>query len=148
MIKNFFLNVRVSIVLALLVGGVPDIMANESLSPYAEGSVAVGQRASHGNYPPPKEDVQRHDLKNEKISNFKHQIISDNSIRVSFQTGASNCYGARAIIKENDDTIEIAVFQGTLPEAPQVCTMVGRLTFFILHTQRPIGGRKIVQMKK
>jgi len=108
----------------------------------------VGHRASLGPHPhvPPKESEQQHDLKNETIRGFKHEIISENSIRVSFQTGSPNCVGDRAVLEESDDTIGIAVITGTLIGAPKYCAAIGALKFFVLHTKRPIGNRKIVEL--
>jgi len=106
----------------------------------------VSHRAVHGSYPPPKETVQRHDLTHEELVDFKHHILSENSIKVSFGSGDPSCYGSRFVLEEKDDSIGIAVITGAIPGGLDICTMVGTSNFFVLHTKNPIGNRKIVPL--
>jgi len=93
------------------------------------------------------EGVQRNDLKNERLINFRHNIISDKSIGVFFTTGSNACFGSRAVLQENVDSIGIAVVEGEPPGAPDACGLVGQTTYFILHTKKPIGNRKIIHLR-
>jgi len=95
---------------------------------------------------PGREEVQRHDLHYERLTQFQHIVLSVHSIGVNFVTGTSSCYGSRAVLVEKDDSIGIAVINGTIPEAPEACILIAVHTHFVLNTEKPIGNRPIVPL--
>jgi|GEM_PF-5117257 len=92
-------------------------------------------------------ELQRHDLRHENMVEFHHKVLSDGSIGVYFINGSSRCYGSRAVLVENEDSIGIAVVTGTLPNGPEVCTLEAKMAHYVLHTQEPIGKREIVALE-
>jgi len=100
------------------------------------------KKLNHG-----KESVQRNDLKRETLIHFHPIVLSETSIGVNFTSGADNCFGYRAILEETSDSIGIAVVEGNIPGAPKHCKLLAGMSHFVLHTQNPIGHRKIVPLK-
>jgi len=96
-----------------------------------------------------RDDIQNNNLYHERIIPWSsHSKISETSIRVYFSADSEECHGHRAILQESDDAITIAIVQGALSDAKEYhCNPVGRTASFLLHTQNPIGSRKIVQEK-
>jgi len=103
-----------------------------------------------------KDDVQNNNLHNETIGSWSHyEIVSDTSIRVHFIGSHPNCGGGhRAVLQENVDWIDIVLIAGSLDEEDEgereregyACRAIARSGSFLLHTQRPIGNRKITQL--
>jgi len=100
-------------------------------------------------------DSKQHDiLYHEQIKPWsRHEVVTDTSIRVYFQVSDA-CKEHRAVLQETDDTIDIIVISG-FPHIDEegegyVCRPVAMLgpgeASFLLHTQQPIGTRKITQI--
>jgi len=93
--------------------------------------------------------MQYNDLYNERITPWRsHKIISDTSISVHFFIGDPKCHRHRAVVQEIDDTIDIIVIGGNPYDDKgegYACHAVAGWGSFLLHTQKPIGNRKITQ---
>lgn len=113
-------------------------------APGTDGSAP--EDSSTGEHEGPGE-VEREDLIDEQpIAWDNAEEVSDTSIRVFFGAGNEHCYGVRSIVQETDTTVEIAVFEGNLPDAPDVCTMELRNTSLLIETEEPVGDRDIVEL--
>jgi|GEM_PF-2038152 len=93
-----------------------------------------------------KEHEQRNDLREERLINFHHIVLSDTSIGVNFTVGSKSCFGYRAVLEEKDDSIGIAVIEGMPPGATHACSLLMGYSHFVLHTKKPIGNRKIIHL--
>lgn len=92
-----------------------------------------------------QDEVQRDDLENEHVIEWqRYEQVSDTQIRVFFTTGSPRCYGARAVVEESAETVEIATIEGTLPDAPEVCTLEARFVSMLVETQNVIGDREVI----
>jgi len=94
----------------------------------------------------PRKNIQRDDLNNEILHDFNYEVFSENFIQVTFHFRTPRCYGNRFILKEYDDTIGIAVIEGTIPNAPKFCTMEAGKGNIFLKTEKPIANRKIFKL--
>jgi len=98
-------------------------------------------------YKPLPDSVQRNDLRNESLSTWeRYEIVSDTSIRVFFATGTRSCFGNRAVVVETPQEIQIALVEGRVPESLEMCTLEALRTSFLLHTKKPVAGRKVVPL--
>jgi len=90
--------------------------------------------------------THNHNLIFEKLkTNIEYEIISENSFRVYFWTGAEECFGSRGITQETDDYIGVAIIEGH-PNDAGTCLLYAKQGVFLFHTQHPIGDRPIVQL--
>jgi len=125
-----------------------DMCVAENKIPPVSGESAAGFAIHVPNPKPPPDSVQRHDLRNESLQQWRrHEIVSENSIRVFFAAGTRSCYGNRVVLKETSEEVQIAIIEGTVPEHPGMCTLNALLTSFLLHTEKAIAGRKIVPLR-
>jgi len=114
------------------------------------GSYVRGTAIHTDKYPMPSDSVQRNDLENEHLDSWdRYKVVSENSIRVYFTAGTSKCYGQRAVIKESDDSIYIAIIEGFIPGSPPECSLslLAMNTSFLLYTEKPIAGRSILPLR-
>lgn len=115
----------------------PDSSSESTAAPAITDSTPVPQR----------DDVPREDMTNEHTVEWDAlEVFSETSIRISFWAGTESCFGTRAIVEESDTTIAIAAIEGTLPDAPEVCTDEGRRASLVVETDKPIGGREITAL--
>lgn len=63
-----------------------------------------------------------------------------------FFAGSEHCYGVRSQVHETTERIEIAVLEGELPDAPDVCTLEAREATLVVELDDPIGERDIVEL--
>ena len=93
------------------------------------------------------DEPHRNDLTNERAVDWeRHEIVDENSIRVFFTAGTSSCFGARAVVEETDTAVEIAVIEGTFPDAPGACTLEARGATILVETEQPVADRDVVQL--
>ncbi|MGO1319113.1 MAG: hypothetical protein ACTMIK_02535 [Galactobacter sp.] len=87
---------------------------------------------------------QRDDLTHERVVPWSNATeLSGNRLRVDFTMGSPKCTGARAVVEESTDTVDIAVLNGTLPEAPRNCTMEALLAAVVVELDEPLGDRTL-----
>lgn len=93
------------------------------------------------------DDTPRDDLTNEQVLEWqRYEKVGDSTLRVFFTAGSDACYATRAIIEQTDTTIRLATVEGTIPNAPAQCTLVGREASLVVETTRPIGDREVVPL--
>ncbi|MFT8703786.1 hypothetical protein [Bifidobacterium aquikefiricola] len=91
-------------------------------------------------------DIQQHKNLNDEhsLSWYRYDIVSDRLVRVHFTMGNPECYGVRAVVNEETNTVRIALHEGTLPGSPAHCSLFAAMASLLLTTQNPIGTRSIV----
>lgn len=93
------------------------------------------------------DDIEHHDLTAERLVEWEdYEPVSDTRIRVHFFAGSEHCYGVRSQVHETVERIEIAVIEGELPDAPEVCTLEAREATLVVQLDAPIGERDIVAL--
>lgn len=93
------------------------------------------------------DDTPREDLESERVLTWQeYKAVANTSIRVFFQAQSKRCYGTRAVVKETEATIQIAVIEGLIPGAPDACTRESRQASLLVETKQPIGERKVVPL--
>lgn len=91
------------------------------------------------------DDEPHSDLEGERrVAWDEVDVVSDSQLRVFFLAGTATCYGTRAVVDENDTTVSIAVFEGTLPDAPSECTLEARYASLLVDLDEPLSGREVV----
>ncbi|PLB84238.1 hypothetical protein [Actinotignum timonense] len=74
----------------------------------------------------------------EKIINWtKYEVTNSHELTFTAITGDPKCFKLRTVVKETNGRIEVAVIEGTPPNAPQHCTAVGRVEKLIVKTEAP-----------
>lgn len=74
----------------------------------------------------------------EKIINWtEYEVTDSHELTFTVITGDPKCFKLRTVAKETDGRIEVAVIEGTPPNAPQHCTAVGRIEKLIVKTEAP-----------
>ncbi|WP_081689983.1 hypothetical protein [Actinotignum schaalii] len=77
-------------------------------------------------------------LHSEKLINWtKYEVTDSHELTFTAITGDPKCFKLRTVSKEADGRIEVAVIEGTPPNAPQHCTTVGRVEKLIVQTEAP-----------
>ena len=152
-----------SVITALAVSGCSKDSSEEtSAKPSSSASVESSQSAidngssrsgdTHGDSssdtPSSDGNASRTDLKNEQIVEWtRSEQISPNQLKLYFSSGTEKCYGARAVVKESDTSVEVATIVGRLPNASANCSLIGREASVIVKTEKPIGERKVDHLK-
>lgn len=91
------------------------------------------------------DDTPRNDLSQERAVDWQRfELVDDNTIRVFFSAGTESCYGTRAVVEETDEAVEIAVIEGKIPGAPDVCTLIARQASILVETSQPVGDREVI----
>ena len=86
----------------------------------------------------PRKDIEQ--PQNTRWHSF--QKVGDTQVRVFFDMGNDNCYGAYATVKETAVSVDIDVFTGGLPEAPEACTLeMGVNNSLLVTLEKPLGQR-------
>lgn len=118
-----------------------------SLTPGATDSARPSPTAEETPQPGvPRHSIvkQRDDLSHEHVRQWSNaRELSGNRLRVDFTMGTPKCHGARAVVKERADTIDIAVMEGTLPDAPRNCTLETMLASVVVTLDEPVGERSL-----
>jgi hypothetical protein len=93
------------------------------------------------------DDIPRTDLSQERAVDWqRYELIDEHRIRVFFSAGSKSCYGTRAVVEETESTVEIAVIEGRLPGAPDVCTLIARQASILVETSQPVGDREVIPL--
>jgi ferric-dicitrate binding protein FerR (iron transport regulator) len=92
-------------------------------------------------------DVQpRNDLRSERaVKWLRYEQLGDREIRVHFLMGNPRCYGVRSEVRDTAGAVEITVLEGTVPGAPQNCTLDAAEASLLVTVAAPVGGRRITQ---
>jgi hypothetical protein len=71
--------------------------------------------------------------------------VADDRIAVNFQTGAPECYGVDATVKETDSTVTIELRSGTRADAVgRMCTMIAVFGTLEVPLKAPLGNRQVL----
>lgn len=87
------------------------------------------------------------DLSDELVIEWNHYaIVDEHRIRVSFTAGPSECWGTRAVVRETNKRVQIAVVQGTVPwlQIGEECSAEVREATLLIETEFPIAAKKVV----
>lgn len=93
----------------------------------------------------PNDIRQQTGLGDERVSSWsRYEVISDTSVRIFFYMGNPECHGVRATVDEDEATVRITLYEGTLSNAPTECVANAVSASLLLTTRNPIGKRSIV----
>ena len=77
-------------------------------------------------------------LHSEEIINWtKYEVTDSHKLTFTANTGDPKCFKLRIVTKETNGRIEVAIVEGVLPDAPKVCTAVGRIEKLVVKTEAP-----------
>jgi hypothetical protein len=94
--------------------------------------------------PGPVDDTPHHDLLEERIVPWTSvETVDEHHLRVGFAAGNPKCLGTRALIREDDQQVLIATIEGTLPGAPEACSLIGREATLLIALESPLSGRTV-----
>jgi hypothetical protein len=97
---------------------------------------------------PAPDEEPRSDLAHEQVVEWTdYEVVSDRQLRFFFATGTPNCYGARAVVEEDGEAVRVATVVGTVPGAPENCSLVGRQASILVTTDAPVEGREVVPLQ-
>ena len=86
-------------------------------------------------------------LENEQVVDWtNYRVTGDHEITFSVQTGNSGCYDVRAEAAESNGTLQVATVEGTLPSAPDRCTMEARTVQVRVYTNAPASSLNVQQL--
>jgi hypothetical protein len=90
------------------------------------------------------DDTPHQDLREERIVPWKSvQTVDEHHLRVAFTAGNPRCFGTRALVREDDQQVLIATIEGTLPDAPEACSLIGRQATLLITLDAPLGERPV-----
>ncbi|MHC6176763.1 hypothetical protein [Glutamicibacter sp. X7] len=91
--------------------------------------------------------VPRDDLQNEHYSAYNEvEVVDQQHLRIHFISGTPECYGARAVVREEAEAVKVAVVVGNIPESADVCRDIGVVATLLVNLDQPLGTRKIVPL--
>lgn len=94
----------------------------------------------------PGDDDPRTDLTDEAPRAWtSFDEVSETALRVHVMTGDLACFGLRAEVDETPTEVLVTVYEGTLPDAPEACTAVGRDASLRVELAEPLGDRPVSQ---
>ncbi|MCS4531461.1 hypothetical protein NXS13_02930 [Corynebacterium sp. ES2730-CONJ] len=74
-----------------------------------------------------------------------HEVIGGGEkVRVFFNIGTPSCYGIRSEVTESRTAVTISLFEGSLPDAPEQCSLVGTSASTVVELARPLSGRLVL----
>ncbi len=93
--------------------------------------------------------VPRDDLLNEHYSAYNEvEVVDQQYLRIHFISGTPECYGARAVVREDAEAVRVAVVVGNIPESADVCRDIGVAATLLVNLDQPLGTRKIVPLRE
>ncbi|WP_010524761.1 hypothetical protein [Nesterenkonia sp. F] len=63
-------------------------------------------------------------------------------------SGNENCFGVRAEVDEDDQTVRVATIRGVLQDTLDACTAEGRMVSLVVELEQPLGDRDVVPMEE
>lgn len=63
-------------------------------------------------------------------------------------SGNENCFGVRAEVDEDDQTVRVATIRGVLQDTLDACTAEGRMVSLVVELEQPLGDREVVPMEE
>lgn len=103
-----------------------------------------GLSAAPTNLPSSSDDTAAAELGNEtSIPWTTAEAVSTTELRVHFTARSPTCFATRTDVTETADAVMITVLEGTLPNAPTTCTLVGQVTTASVKLAKPLGNRTI-----
>jgi hypothetical protein len=103
-----------------------------------------GLSAAPTTMPGSTDDAAGTELSNEtSIPWTAADAVSPTELRVRFTARSPTCFATRTDVAETADAVMITVLEGTLPNAPTACTLVGQVTTASVKLTEPLGNRTI-----
>ena len=133
---------------ALLVGlGATLLIGSTGCTPTASGGSTAQPAPSASSSGAGSSDVApRTDLRDvQRVEWSRYEQVGDSSVRVHFLMRDPRCFGVRADVSATDAAVQITVLEGTVPGAPDNCTMDAAETSLLVTLQNPLGGRPVTQ---
>lgn len=113
-------------------------------TPSSDDSTA--EAAPSGPTSTPGDESPRTDLADEHpLALTSVDEVSETMLRLHVVAGDPACSGLRAEVAEKPTEVVVTVYEGTLPEAPEVCTAVGRVASLTVELSDPLGDRPVSQ---
>lgn len=63
-------------------------------------------------------------------------------------SGNANCFGVRAEVEEDGQTVRVATIRGVLQDTLTACTAEGRMVSLAVALDEPLGDREVVPMEE
>ncbi|GAB3177119.1 hypothetical protein GCM10027060_00910 [Nesterenkonia halophila] len=63
-------------------------------------------------------------------------------------SGNENCFGVRAEVEEDAQTVRVATIRGVLQDTLDACTAEGRMVSLVVELEQPLGDREVVPMEE
>lgn len=63
-------------------------------------------------------------------------------------SGNENCFGVRAEVEEDAQTVRVATIRGVLQDTLEACTAEGRMVSLVVELEQPLGDREVVPMEE
>jgi hypothetical protein len=90
------------------------------------------------------DQASRDDLSDEHAVDWtEFEQASPQVLRLHFVGGDTDCYGYRTEVRENHEAVAVRVLEGTLPEAPEVCSKIGLVGTILVELDEPLGNRNV-----
>lgn len=73
-----------------------------------------------------------------------YQVVTSKTLRLFYSAGDTGCYGYRTVAKQDSSQVRIRIIEGTLPNAPDTCTLIGMYGSILVHLEQPLGSRTLL----
>lgn len=86
-------------------------------------------------------------MHSEKIVNWeKYEVTGEHELTFTVTTGNPKCYGLRSVVKESNKSLQVAIVEGVLPNAPEVCAAMGMIEELTITTESPAQSLSVEAM--
>jgi len=75
-----------------------------------------------------------------------YKVTGEHEITFTTLTGTPRCYDVRAEVVEKDGVMNVALVEGTIPGAPDVCTAEARIAKVKVKTKAKASTLKVQQL--
>lgn len=74
---------------------------------------------------------------------LEYEVTGTHELTFVVLTGTDTCYGLHTVVNETEETIEVAIVEGVLPDAPTHCALVARYEKLKIATTAPAEEPKV-----
>lgn len=96
----------------------------------------------------PKKLAPSSGMSNESVQTWRSYSQSSENVEVEFAGGDPKCFGYRAVLDEQEDVVSVAIVEGTLAEAPDVCESSATIYSIDVELDKPLGSRLVKQLSE
>ncbi|QPK82279.1 hypothetical protein G7Y41_06255 [Schaalia sp. ZJ405] len=73
----------------------------------------------------------------------EYEVSGERELNFTVNTGDPQCYGTRTVVKETGRSLQAAIVEGVLPDAPETCTAVGLIKNLTVTTESVAQDLKV-----